>query len=145
MTVRLEEAALAYDVHTAHIPTDPVDLADVFTVPLTPPLQPPLPNQHPTPVAVLLQRAHNRLATEGWCNGALVDAQGARCLYGAIRAEAGGDQSLESRGLEILTDAIRRKFGDIDSVPSFNDAWGNDRPPMRMLDQAADLADTRVL
>ncbi|MFD3679161.1 hypothetical protein, partial [Streptomyces sp. NPDC058613] len=143
MTVRLEEAAVAYEVNTAHIPTEPVDLADVLTVPLTPTLQPPTP--YPTPVAALLQRAHHRLLTGGWCSGALVDAEGARCLYGAIHAEARGDQSLESRGLEVLMDGIRRKFTDVDSVPSFNDVHSSGRVPMRMLDQAADLAHTRGL
>ncbi|MFD3533362.1 hypothetical protein [Streptomyces sp. NPDC058664] len=143
MTVRLEEAAVAYEVNTAHIPTEPVDLGDVVTLPLTPTLQPPTP--YPTPVAALLQRAHHRLLTGGWCSGALVDAEGARCLYGAIHVEARGDQSLESRGLEVLMDAIRRKFGDVDSVPSFNDAFASGRIPMRMLDQAAGLADARLL
>lgn len=143
MTVRLEEAAVAYEVNSAHIPIEPVDLADVVTLPLTPTLQPPTP--YPTPVAALLQRAHHRLLTGGWCTGALVDAEGARCLYGAIHIEARGDQSLESRGLEVLMDAIRRKFVDVDSVPSFNDGFTSGRIPMRMLDQAADLADTRGL
>ncbi|WP_327425673.1 hypothetical protein OG612_42645 (plasmid) [Streptomyces sp. NBC_01527] len=143
MTVRPAEAAVAYEVNTAHIPTEPVDLGDVVTLPLTPTLQPP--HAYPTPVAALLQRAHHRLLTGGWCTGALVDAQDARCLYGAIHAEAHGDQSLESRGLEILMDAIRRKFGDVDSMPSFNDAFASGRIPMRMLDQAAGLADARCL
>ncbi|WP_331759393.1 hypothetical protein [Streptomyces sp. NBC_01579] len=144
MTVRLEEAAVAYEVNTAHIPTEPVDLGDVVTLPLTPTLQPP-PHAYPTPVAALLQRAHHRLLTGGWCTGALIDAEGARCLYGAIHAEARGDQSLESRGLEVLMDAIRRKFGDVDSVPSFNDVFASGRIPMRMLDQAAGLADARCV
>ncbi|MGW3060734.1 DUF6197 family protein [Streptomyces goshikiensis] len=89
MTVRLEQAAVAYEVNTAHIPTEPVDLAHVVTVPLPPTLQPPEP--YPTPVAALLHRAHHHLFTDGWCCGALVDEDGARCLVGAIRAEAGGD------------------------------------------------------
>lgn len=42
-------------------------------------------------------------------------------------------------------DAIRRKFTDIDSVPSLNDGFSNGRVPMRMLDQAADLAHARGL
>ncbi|OKJ45974.1 hypothetical protein AMK27_39925 [Streptomyces sp. CB02009] len=144
MTLRLEQAAVAYEVNTAHIPTPTVDLDDILTVPLTPTLKPPSP--YPTPVAALLQRAHHRLLTDGWCNGTLVDAQGARCLYGAVRAEAGGDQALESRGMEILAEAIRRQFGEfVDSVPGFNDAFGSGRVPTRMLDQAALLADARGL
>lgn len=143
MTVRLEEAAVVYEVNTAHIPTEPVDPGDVVAAPLTPTLQPPTP--YPTPVAALLQRAHHRLLTGGWCSGALADENGARCLYGAIRIEARGDQSLESRGLEVLMDAIRRQFGDIDSVPSFNDGFASGRIPMRMLDQAVGLADARLI
>ncbi|MFJ7069755.1 hypothetical protein [Streptomyces sp. NPDC101115] len=145
MTARLDEAAVAYEVNTAHISTPPVDLADVVTVPLTPTLQPP-PEPYPTPVAALLQRAHHRLLTSGWCSGALVDEDGARCMLGAIRAEAGCDSGLEADAASILLDAIRRTFGEhVDSVPSFNDAHGTSRIPMRMLDQAAGLADARGL
>ncbi|MDX3132183.1 hypothetical protein PV367_20835 [Streptomyces europaeiscabiei] len=145
MTVKLDEAKVAYEVNTAHIPTEPVDLADVVTVPLTPTLQPP-PQSYPTPVAALLQRAHHRLLTGGWCKDALVDEDGARCMLGAIRIEARGDSGLEASAAAVLLDAIRRKFGDdVDSVPSFNDAHGSARVPIRMLDQAAGLADTRGL
>ncbi|WP_019329450.1 DUF6197 family protein [Streptomyces sp. TOR3209] len=145
MTARLDEAAVAYEVNTAHIPTEPVDLADVVTVPLTPTLQPP-PASYPTPVAALLQRAHHRLLTGGWCSGALVDEDGARCMLGAIRAEARGDSGLEADAATVLLDAIRRRFGDhVDSVPSFNDAHGSSRVPIRMVDQAAGLADARGL
>ncbi|MYU23515.1 hypothetical protein GTY84_17215 [Streptomyces sp. SID8352] len=144
MTARLNEAAVAHAVNTAHIPTGPVDLGDVVTVPLTPTLQPPA--AYPTPVAALLQRAHHRLLTGGWCSGALVDEDGARCMLGAIRAEARGDSGLETDAASVLLDAIRRTFGDdVDSVPSFNDAHGSARTPLRMVDQAAGLADARGL
>ncbi|MFF8373519.1 hypothetical protein ACF05W_32555 [Streptomyces lydicus] len=144
MTVRLDEAALAYEVNTAHIPTEPVDLVDVVTIPLTPTLQPPTP--YPTPVAAVLQRAYHRLQTGGWCSGALVDEDGARCMLGAIRIEARGDSVLEAGAAAMLLDATRRKFGDsVSSVPSFNDAHRSGLVPMRMLDQAADLADTHGL
>ncbi|MEU9397786.1 hypothetical protein AB0D86_48440 [Streptomyces sp. NPDC048324] len=44
------------------------------------------------------------------------------------------------------SDAIRRTFGDdVPSVPSFNDAHGTSRTPLRMVDQAAGLADARGL
>ncbi|MFH9677431.1 hypothetical protein ACH4L5_34910 [Streptomyces sp. NPDC017405] len=144
MTARLDEAAVAYEVNTAHIPTEPVDLADIVTVPLTPTLPPP-PQPYPTPVAALLQRAHHRLLTGGWCSGALVDEDGARCMLGAIRAEARGDSRLEADAVSVLLDAIRRTFGDVDSVPSFNDAHGSARVPLRMVDQAAGLAEARGL
>ncbi|MFB7049685.1 hypothetical protein ACFCX7_26530 [Streptomyces microflavus] len=143
MTIRLEEAAVAHEVRTAHISTDPIDLGNVLTVPLTPTLQPPTPYR--TPVAALLQRAHHRLLTGGWCTGALVQADGARCMVGAIRIEAHGAHGLEAGAVAVLLDAIRRKFGAVDSVPSFNDAHSSGRIPLRMLDQAASLADTRGL
>ncbi|MEU8764765.1 hypothetical protein [Streptomyces sp. NPDC048659] len=146
MTARLNEAALAHAVNTAHIPTEPVDLADVVTLPLIPTLQPPPASSYPTPVAALLQRAHHRLLTGGWCSGALTDEDGAHCVLGAIRAEAGGDSGLEADASSVLLDAIRRSFGEhVDSVPSFNDAHGSGRVPMRMLDQAVSLADARGL
>lgn len=144
MTVRLEEAAVAYEVNTAHIDIEPVDLADVVTLPLTPTLQPPTP--YPTPVAAVLQRAHHRLLTGGWCSGALVDEDGARCMLGAIRIEARGDSGVEADAAAVVLDAIRRQFGEhVDSVPGFNDSWTDGRHPLRMLDQAAGLADTRGL
>ncbi|MFJ1774972.1 hypothetical protein ACN6LF_006099 [[Kitasatospora] papulosa] len=141
MTVALDEAAVAYEVRTAHIPTTPVDLADVVTLPLTPTLQPSSP--YASPVAALLHRAQQRLPTDGWCAGSQVREDGARCLYGAIRVEAAGDRSLEARGLEVLMDAIRSQFSDADSVPVFNDSWTNGRVPMQMLGQAAALANSR--
>ncbi|WP_217208893.1 hypothetical protein [Streptomyces sp. AC550_RSS872] len=145
MTARLDEAAVAYEVNTAHIDTEPVDLADVVIVPVdTEPA--PLLDLYPTPVAALLQRAHHRLLTGGWCKDALVDEDGARCMLGAIRIEARGDSGLEASAAAVLLDAIRRKFGDdVDSVPSFNDAHGTGRVPIRMVDQAAGLADARGL
>ncbi|MFZ4184511.1 DUF6197 family protein [Streptomyces pseudogriseolus] len=146
MTVRLDEAAVAHEVRTAHLSTEPVDLADVITVPLTPTLQP-QPQQLPaTPVAALLERARARMEADGWCAGALTDERGAVCLLGAIRKEADGNRGLEADAASVVLDAIRRRFGDhVDSVPSFNDAHGTGRIPLRMLDQAASLADARGL
>jgi hypothetical protein len=145
MTVRLDEAKVAYEVNTAYIATEPVDLSDVVTGPID--IRPaPLTELYPSPVAALLQRAHHRLLTGGWCKDALVAEDGARCMLGAIRAEARGDRGLEASAAALLLDAIRRKFGDdVDSVPSFNDAHGTGRIPLRMVDQAAHLADARGL
>lgn len=145
MTSRLDEAAVAYEVNTAHISIEPVDLADVVTGPID--IEPaPLPELYPTPVAALLQRAHHRLLTGGWCKDVLVDEDGARCMLGAIRIEARGDSGLEAGAVAVLLDAIRRKFGDdVDSVPSFNDAHGTGRVPIRIVGEAAGLADARGL
>ncbi|WSQ14875.1 hypothetical protein OG604_48145 [Streptomyces sp. NBC_01231] len=150
MTVRLDEAAVAYEVRTAHISTTPVDLADVITVPSalpdwqTAPATPPA--TYRTPVAALLDRAQHRMTVGGWCSGALTDPNGAVCMMGAIRAEAAGDRGLEADALSILRDALQRRFGsDSDgiSVPDFNDAHGSGRQPARMLGEAASLADAR--
>ncbi|WP_060886738.1 DUF6197 family protein [Streptomyces caniscabiei] len=145
MTAKLDEAAVAFEVNTAHIPNVLVDLADAVTLPSAVEAAPhPLPDLYPTPVAALLQRAHHRMVTDGWCAGALVDEDGAVCLLGAITKQAGGDQSMAGRALDVLMDAIRRKFGpDVDSVPSFNDAFATGRVPMRLLEEAAVLADAR--
>ncbi|MDX3232518.1 hypothetical protein [Streptomyces sp. ME19-01-6] len=143
MTVRLETAALAVDVNTAHILTTPIDLADIVRIPdaiATAPV-----DLYPTPVASLLQRAHQRLTNHGWCAGAMVNTNGARCLYGSIHAEASGNQHLETKALEILLDAIHRRFPDAESVPTWNDAWGGPRTPLRLLELAADDAHTRGL
>ncbi|MEV2262737.1 hypothetical protein AB0J13_29225 [Streptomyces anulatus] len=146
MNERLDEAAVAYEVNTAHIPIEPVDLADVLTVPLTPTLQPP--PQSPTPVAAVLQRAHHRLLTGGWCAGTFQSEDGALCLFGAIRTESHRDFALEMSAMAVLLEAIRRQFGDrFESVPSFNDAPAHrdGRVPIRILGQAADLAHARGL
>ncbi|QNT98400.1 hypothetical protein HEP81_08173 (plasmid) [Streptomyces griseofuscus] len=150
MAARLDEAAVAYEVNTAHILIEPVDLADVVTGLLdTVPVvigTDPLPDLYPTPVAALLQRAHHQLLTGGWCKDALVDEDGARCMLGAIRIQARGDSGLEADAAAVLLDAIRREFGEhVDSVPSFNDAHGSARTPIRMVDQAAHLAHARGL
>ncbi len=146
MTVRLNEAAIAYEVNTAHIPTEPLDLDDAITVPLTPSLQPPA--SHPTPVAALLQRAHHRLLTGGWCAGTFENEDGALCLFGAVRTEARFDLRLEMAAMAVLLEAIQRAFGDrFQSAVAFNDAHkGSDgHVPIRLLGQAADLAHARSI
>lgn len=146
MTARLDEAAIVYEVNTAHIPVESVDLVDVVTLPLTPTLHPPAP--YPTPVAALLQRAHHRLLTGGWCAGTFEDEKGALCLFGAVRTEARFDLRLEMAAMAVLLEAIRRQFGDrFQSAVAFNDAHkGSDgRVPIRLLGQAADLAHARSI
>jgi hypothetical protein len=143
MDARLALAAVAYEVNTAHIGTTPVDWSDI-AAPLTPTAPPPAPSPYSTPVASLLHRAHLRLREDGWCAGALVDEDGSLCSQGAIRMESSGDRHLESQALEVLLEAIRRRFGPhVESVPSFNDAWGTGREPTRMMEQACILADAR--
>ncbi|MFI5963775.1 hypothetical protein ACIA8J_16540 [Streptomyces asoensis] len=142
MTLRLEEAAVAHEVRTAHLAVDPVDLAEVITVPLAPARQPAAPAAYRTPAAALLERAHHHMRTAGWCAGALTDDDGSVCLLGALHAEAGGDQDLVVDASVILLDAIRRRFHD-ESVPAFNDRQRSGAVPERMLLEAARLADAR--
>ncbi|MEV7076647.1 hypothetical protein [Streptomyces sp. NPDC093990] len=149
MTVRLEEAAVAHEVRTAHLSTDPVDLADVITVPEALPRLPALaPHTYATPAAAVLARAQHHMGTRGWCAGALTDADGATCMMGAIRAQAGGDRGLEADALALLRDVIGRRFAadpDDISVPDVNDHQRDGRLPVRMLGEAAGLADARGL
>ncbi|CAD12012.1 hypothetical protein PV411_38700 [Streptomyces sp. NRRL_B-16638] len=146
MDDRLTVAALAVAVNAAVSVPDvgPVDLADVVRVPAdVQPYRPPV-DLYPTPVAAVLQRARARLERDGWCQGATVDEDGARCLYGALHAEAASTGELHD-ALAVLLDAIRRHFPDEESVPAFNDGRHGSRVVFRVLDQAADLAHTRNL
>lgn len=142
MTVRLELAALAVAVN-ASAPETVLRLEDVITGPVQ--LPEPEEAPYPTPAAATLQRAARRLRDGGWCRGATVTTEGARCLYGAVRAEAPTDRA-EADALSTLLDAIRRQFPGAESVPEAND-WRlpNVRAAVRVLGQAARLADTRGL
>jgi hypothetical protein len=146
MTVRLDLAHLQHDVRTAHLTGDPLDLADVITT--APPALPGAPAAAPTtyrtPVADLLARAQHRMETGGWCSGTLVDDAGAVCMMGAVRTVARGDRGLEADALAVLREALHRRFGS-DDVSGINDAHGSGRTPVRMLGEAAGLADARGL
>jgi glutathione S-transferase len=141
MTLHLEEASLANDVNTAHIATEPIDLADIIRGPVA---EPPAPvDLYPTRVANLLQRAHQRLATGTWCSGSPADTPGADCLRTAIYREAGADHQLAREAVAALMDTIHRQYGPAADVPAFNDSWGSPRVPLRALQRAADLAGVR--
>lgn len=138
---RLTLAALAVD---ARLDTEPLNLADVIRRPVDLPV-PPQP-AYPTPVAALLQRAAHRLETSGWCRSATIDTDGARCLYGALRAEDPGGHHLDD-ALRVLLEALRREFGpDIETVPAANDHLIRSQAhAVRILGTAANLADARGL
>ncbi|MFE1576257.1 DUF6197 family protein [Streptomyces fradiae] len=142
MTVRLQLAGLAMDVDTAHR-SAPLDLAGVITGPVE--LPEPEEDPYGTPAAATLQRAARRLRTGGWCQGRTVDADGARCLYGAVHAEA-PSSGAEGDALAVLMDAIRRRFPGTDTIPEANDhrltGW---QAAVRILGEAAALADARGL
>ncbi|MFD5493364.1 hypothetical protein ACFWH4_10655 [Streptomyces sp. NPDC127091] len=146
MDDRLALAALAVAVNTAVSVPDvgPVGLADAVCVPTAvQPYRPPV-DLYPTPVAAVLQRARARLERDGWCRGATVDQDGARCLYGALRAEAASTAELHD-ALAVLLETIHRHFPDEETVPGFNDGRYGPRVVFRVLDQAADLAHARDL
>lgn len=140
MTARLSMAALAMEVNTAHLATEPVDLADVVRGPVATPLLPLTP--YPTPVAALLQRAARRLEQRGWCRGMDTNGDGATCDRGAIRAEA-ESAAQEAAAMDVLLEAIRRRFPAAATVPSWNDNNRDAQLPIRLMWQAAELANAR--
>jgi hypothetical protein len=141
MDARLNRAAVAFEVNTAHIPgADPVP-ASTTTVPLTPTLAPAA-CPYNTPIAATLWRARGRIETDGWLQGARRDEAGARCPDGAIRYEAASSYEAVD-ALVVLLEAIRRDFPDTDTVPSWNDAQTSPAPVLLQLGRAAELAHTR--
>jgi len=84
--------------------------------------------------------------TGGWRRGATVDADGRRCLYGAVHVEAGGPGD-ERQALAVLEEVIRRRWGALaDTIPAANDHLVRDHAQaVRLLDDAADLAHARGL
>ncbi|MFD7305183.1 hypothetical protein ACFV83_30345 [Streptomyces pharetrae] len=105
----------------------------------------PAEDPYATSAAATLQRAARRLRTGGWCRGATVDADGARCLYGAVHAAAPSAR-VEGDALDVLLDAIRRRFPGADTIPEANDrhltGW---KAAVRILSEAAAPADARGL
>lgn len=139
MSVRLDNAGLAHEVRTAHIPA--ADPLPEITTPITPPAGP---CPYSTPIAAVLHHARVRLETGGWCTGALRDEDGARCLVGAIQAVA-ANQGQAQDACSLLLEVIRRDFPDVETVPSWNDAQRGVRLPLLYLDRAAACADARGL
>ncbi|MFM9703612.1 DUF6197 family protein [Streptomyces galilaeus] len=139
MTLRLDQAAVAFEVNTAHLPAaDPIpyiDAAPILPAPTCP---------HSSPVAAALHAALLRLEDGGWCAGAMRGEQRQTCLYGAVRATT-SNPSLVDDAMAILLDVIRRDFPDAESVPAWNDRHGTARLAGRYLDRAAELAGARGL
>ena len=139
---RCREALLRLDVDSA-LPATRLDLADVVRGPVQlleeeEDLEP-----YPTPAAATLQRAARRLATGGWCRHDLVDVEGRRCLYGAIKAEA-PTAAAERDAMDVLLDVIRRQWPHAETVPTTNDHQLRDaESAVQLLDTAARVADAR--
>lgn len=141
MTARLDEAAIAFEVNTAHIESAEPVPAIATVVPLTPTLPPPV-CPYETPVAALLHRARVRIETDGWARQLRDDQAKARCPAGAIQIEArnGSDDASARR---LLFEVIERDFPQAESIPSWNDAQAGPRLPLLYLDRAAQLAGAR--
>ena len=136
MDERLDQAAVAFEVNTAHLPAVPTES---LVAPILPVLAPQLAPAS-TPLAACLQRARTILQERGWCRGAL-RLEGAVCTGGAIRAAASSRGQADD-ACAVLLDAIQREF-TADTVPSWNDQQTSAAAPMRLLGQAADLAASR--
>lgn len=142
MSVRLDQAAVAFEVNTAHIATDPAPAA-VEVVPLTPtPTAAPCP--YSTPIAATLWRARLRIESDGWSTEACVDEQGARCPIGAIRVEA-ADRHTADDACILLLDVIQQHFADAETIPSWNAEQTSPAPVLLQLGRAADLAHNRSI
>lgn len=141
MTVRLDQAAIAYEVNTAHIPSaDPVP-AVTEVLPLTPTLAPPA-CPYNTPIAATLWRARQRIETDGWSTEACIDEQGARCPIGAIRVEA-ADRHTADDACILLLDVIQATFPTAETIPSWNREQTSPAPVLLQLGRAAEAAHNR--
>ncbi|MFF7411644.1 DUF6197 family protein [Streptomyces lydicus] len=136
---RLALAALAVD---ARINTVPLDLADVIRGPVETPAAPVL-QPYRTPMAALLHRAQTRLLADGWCPDRLRDEQGALCMIGAIRAEAGSRREADD-ACTFLLDIVRDEFDPTaETIASWNCRQRDGHMPARILGHAASRADAR--
>ncbi|MEV4784028.1 hypothetical protein AB0K53_00990 [Streptomyces tuirus] len=135
MDERLAEAAVAFEVNTAHIAgADPIP---EITAPLR--LTPtPAPCPYNTTLAALLYRARVRIETDGWCRDAIRDEQGARCPIGAIRVEATSRDQADDACVLLLA-VIQQDFAGA-TIPSWNAAQTSAAPVLRYLDRAAQHA-----
>jgi hypothetical protein len=140
MTLRLAEAAVAFEVNTAHLPgADPIPR---IAEPLPhPPAVAPSPYR--TPLADLLHRARLRIEADGWCRDAAYDKFGAVCPIRAIRLEARGDRDLAHDACVALLDAIQRQFAGAETIPSWNAQQTSGGPVLAAFDCAASRAHAR--
>ncbi|MFJ2697442.1 hypothetical protein ACIO5Z_14610 [Streptomyces rochei] len=141
MTVRLDQAAVAFEVNTAHLPSaDPIPhIAETLPPALAPAAAP---SPYRTPIADLLHRARQRIETDGWCRDAVFDETGAVCPIRAIRLEAAGDRRLADDACVYLLDRIQDQFADAETIPSWNAAQTSAAPILLTLDHAAHHAHT---
>ncbi|MDT0608848.1 DUF6197 family protein [Streptomyces lancefieldiae] len=144
MTVRLEQAAVAFEVNVAHLPgADPIPhIAETAPLQLTPAAAP---SPYSSPIADLLHQARIRIETDGWCRDALFDESGAVCPIRAIRLEAAGDRRLADDACVYLLDRIQADFAWAETIPSWNAAQASAAPVLLAFDRAAHHAHTHGL
>ncbi|MFE9886858.1 hypothetical protein [Streptomyces scopuliridis] len=130
MAVRLDHAALAFEINTAHLPAPTYE-------PITPILPTP-DSQSATPLAACLQRAIRILGERGWTRGNLRSEDGAVCAAGAIRAAATSQHQADD-ACALLLGVIEQRF-TAETVPSWNDQQASAESVIRVLGAAADHA-----
>ncbi|MGW7350968.1 DUF6197 family protein [Streptomyces sp. NPDC054784] len=119
MSVRLDEAAVAWEVNTT---STPIDWRDAVTAPDD--------GEEVAPVAALLRRAADRIRRDGWCRDTAREGT-AVCLLEAIHAEARShEEEGEARRL------LRRALGG-DPVPEHNRRLGTASEAVQVLTAAA--------
>ncbi|WP_416476990.1 hypothetical protein [Streptomyces sp. LKA04] len=139
MSTRLDEAAVAFEVNTAHLPgADPIP--HIAEAPLPAPAAAPSPYR--TSVADLLHRARLRIETDGWCRDAAFDESGAVCPIRVIRLEAHGDRRLADQACVLLLDRIQADFTWAETIPSWNAQQANAGPVLLAFDRATHHAHT---
>lgn len=143
MTVRIDQAATAFAINTAHLPgADPVTVIAEPTQLKLIPTSAPCP--YTTLIADLLYRARVRLESDGWCRNALVDQSGAVCPIRAIRLEAATRWQADD-ACTLLLEAIQRDYRNAETIPSWNAQQTSPRPVLLAFDRAATLAHARNL
>lgn len=139
MGARLDEAAVAFEVRTAHI--ESADAVPEIAAPLrlTPTAAP---NPYTTPIAGTLHRARIRLEADGWCRDNLFDEVGAICPIRAIRLEAVSRREADDACV-LLLDVIQAAFPTAETIPSWNAAQTSAAPVLLAFDRAANTAHHR--
>ncbi|MFF7329679.1 hypothetical protein [Streptomyces sp. NPDC008150] len=141
MTARLDQAAVAFEVNTAHLPgADPIPeiAAPTRLIPTSAPCP------YRTSMAGLLWRSRQRIEADGWCRDAIFDEAGAICPIRAIRLEAATRWQADDACV-LLLESIRRNFPNAETIPSWNAEQPNARPVLIEFGRAVELAHARSL
>ncbi|MFI8499441.1 hypothetical protein ACIGFK_13230 [Streptomyces sp. NPDC085524] len=122
MDDRLAGAGLELDVRTAPIEIPEILVAPQSTVPAA-----------PTTVDEVLAEAVRLIRAHGWITRYLGSPDTGYCLIGAIRAAAGGENSLSDEACDEVFKRILRECPDALSPGGWNDAQSGQAPVIRIL------------